>query len=110
MREEPYVCVVDLVAHDTGAYGLVKCLLLRFCDFLDYFEIVANVRDVPDPAVMFFRDDLHLSRRVRADVHKSEEFLIFIDFVARNLSSNDFAKNTRLHEGSIQLSKNIAKT
>lgn len=56
-----------------------------------FFVCIQNVR------AMFFWNDQHMSVNIICYVHKRKRMLIFVNFHARNIAVNDFAKNTIFH-------------
>src|SRR5882757_7797785 len=45
---------------------------------------------------MFTRDHEHMDGRCRVDIVKSNKFIVFVDFLARNFSRSDLAENAVL--------------
>ena len=52
-------------------------------------------------ADMLLGNDQHMRRRLRVDVFKSVDVLIFIDFFGRYLTSDDAAEQTISHDRSV---------
>ena len=91
--------VLDFVADDFGKNKIgVESFLLRHGDFTRDLEIFSDIRHLPNPAKMFFRNDLRVSGRLRMNVQKSQKIFILVDFVRRNFSADYFAKNAVVHE------------
>lgn len=65
--------------------------------FLYDFEILADIDDIPHPAMMLFRNDERVPGRERADIEKSEEVIIFVDLVCRYRTGNYLAENAVVH-------------
>jgi single-stranded-DNA-specific exonuclease len=95
LGEDPDMRVCYFVADDfrenpVGAKGLLLCL--RY--FSDHFKIVSDIRHIPDPSVMLFRDNLGVSRSLRVYVEEGEKVFIFVHLVRGYFSRDNFAKNT----------------
>ncbi len=61
VREQPYVRMVNFVAHNAGTNRFVKDSLLCFGDLLDHFKVVSYLRHIPYPTVMFLGNYLDVS-------------------------------------------------
>lgn len=69
------------------------------CDFLYDFEVVSDIRYFPDPAIVSLRDDLDVARGLRVYIQESQEVVVFVHYVRRNFSGDDFAEDAGDHKG-----------
>lgn len=97
--------VGDFVAHYFGEDEVgVKGLLLGLGYFLHYFKIRSGVRrhlsaarEFPDPAEVFFRNDLGVAGRLRVDVQERQKVFVLVDFLRGHFARDYFAEDAGFH-------------
>src|SRR3990167_1471637 len=79
VREDPYMRMRDLIADAFGEYPIGRKRFLLGLRYLSrHFKILADIRHIPDPAIMCLWDNLYMTRRLRVDVEEGEKLLIFV--------------------------------
>jgi single-stranded-DNA-specific exonuclease len=92
------VSVADFVPDNFGEHPFgVECFLLSFGHFLHHLKIGAYVFNIPNPAVMFFGDDLAMAGGLRIDIEERDEIIIFINDMGRDFFVCYFAKYAVFH-------------
>ena len=96
---------VSMVGHiksfyyDRYPFLICKNFLDAFADFLNrsHQGLVIFTGQIPDVSNLVFRDNEHVARLNRVDIHKSERLVVFVDLMTRYLTFNNLGKNTLLH-------------
>ncbi len=107
--ENPDVSVGHFIADYFGENPIgAEGLLLGQGDFFGDFKKIANVREylpagrqVPNPSIVFFWDNLSVAGALRLNIQKSQKILVLINNFRRNFLSSNFAKYAIGHNQSI---------
>jgi len=79
--------------------------------------IILHIRKIPHKLYLDFRYNQDVTRLNRVDVHEGKRLAVFVDFMARDFTFNDFREHTVLHtsivrheiprKGTYRLSKSV---
>src|SRR3989344_4545440 len=91
--ENPDVRVRHFVADDFRENPIgFKSFLLSDGDFFYRLKIFAGIWNIPNPAIMFFGNNLGVSGALRMNVQKRQKISVFINNFRRNFLLGDFTK------------------
>jgi len=98
VRKNPDMGVRNFISNNPAQNPfIIERFLLSSCDLRNNFEILAGIRNVPNPAIMLLRNDLCVARRLRMNIEKSQKIVIFIDDMRGNFSLDNFTENAVGH-------------